>query len=165
MMQYALYALPLSVVWMIVSDQLNPLGWGIGYGLSLVLLLVVFPHMPRKSPNLAALPAQVFWIVYYVLYLILDIIRSSIDVARRVLAPSMPINPGVLKVNTQDKTRNPLISALSAHAITITPGELVVDFDGTNVMEVHCLDVQDSRQRIDEEQTRRLALIRKVIEQ
>ena len=70
-------------------------------------------------------------------------------------------------VNTQDETENELISAVSAHGITITPGELVVDFEETDeegvMMIVHSLNLDTSGQSLDEDQSMRLARIKGIL--
>jgi multicomponent Na+:H+ antiporter subunit E len=66
-------------------------------------------------------------------------------------------------VPTQDETHSASIAALSAHAITITPGELVVDFDGAKVMYVHCLDTEATSKTADPAQAARLKLLRRVL--
>jgi multicomponent Na+:H+ antiporter subunit E len=92
-----------------------------------------------------------------------DIWLSSVDVARRVLNPDMPLNPGILRVDTQDEDESDITAAFSAHGITITPGELVVDFDGSLTMYVHCLDMEESAKHAVAAQARRLKLLRRII--
>ena len=58
---------------------------------------------------------------------------------------------------------NDVIAAFSAHGITITPGELVVDFDGARTMFVHCLDVEASAQSAPAAQAKRLQLLRRIL--
>ena len=53
-------------------------------------------------------------------------------------------------------------SAFSAHGITITPGELVIDFDGSRAMYVHCLDVEASAASAPGAQAKRLKLLRRI---
>jgi multisubunit Na+/H+ antiporter MnhE subunit len=71
------------------------------------------------------------------------------------------ISAGIIRVPVQD-SRN-LISGMTAHGITITPGELVVHFgerDGLDVVYVHCLDLEGSAASIDDAQTRRMVFYR-----
>jgi multisubunit Na+/H+ antiporter MnhE subunit len=73
-----------------------------------------------------------------------------------------PVNPGILAVRVDDDSE--VIAGLSAHGITITPGQLVVDFDEQQqLIYVHCLDVEANIPRIQAEQTRRLPYLRKVV--
>jgi multicomponent Na+:H+ antiporter subunit E len=110
--------------------------------------------------NWKTLPVQVFWLVVYIVQLSWSILLSSVDVARRVLDPRLPIQPGEIIVPTQDS--HPLIGALSAHAITAAPGEMVIDLN-EHEMIVHTLDVEATRGRIDAEQTNRMQLLRRIM--
>jgi len=98
-----------------------------------------------------------------------DILVSGVDVAKRVLYPGkdLPINPDIVPVFTQDETRDPIISAMSAHSITITPGQLVVDFDEDDergvVMYVHALDIDECSDTLAPEQTRRMKLFKRIL--
>jgi multisubunit Na+/H+ antiporter MnhE subunit len=78
----------------------------------------------------------------------------------------MGISPGILAVSTQDPTRNPVITALCTHAITITPGEMVIDIiPGKNeeIMCVHCLNAEESARVVQAQQKQRLELVKKVV--
>ena len=103
-------------------------------------------------------------LVIYGLALFKDILLSSIDVARRVLDPTCPIDPEIVPVSTQDDENNSLIAGLSIHGITVTPGEMVVGYDeDEGVMYVHCLNGEASKPTLDPEQSRRLARIKRIM--
>jgi len=53
------------------------------------------------------------------------LMRSNVDMAKRVLSPQLPINPAVVVINTQLESR--LGKLLLANSITLTPGTLTVD--------------------------------------
>lgn len=159
-------SLPFSFLWMILTGEMNPAGFVLGFFISAGILTLV--HGERAEVSVKRLPFQLVAITIYILQLAVDIFLSSIDVARRVLDPRLPIDPGIISVPTQDTTDNQIVSALSAHAITITPGEMVVDFehDGNqNIMLVHTLDKNSSRDQLADQQTRRLNLIRRILGQ
>ncbi len=59
--------------------------------------------------------------------LALDIVRSGIGVAAIVLNPRLPIRPGILAIPSECESE--LGVALSSHALSVTPGELVVGVD------------------------------------
>lgn len=159
-----LYAIPLSVLFVTLSDQWSLAGFLVGYAVSVVVMFLA-DDAPGQV-NVARLPGQLLWMVVYILQLAWDILLSGFDVARRVLDPRLPINPGELVVSSRDPKARVLMAALSAHAITVTPGEMVEDFeerDGEICMRVHTLDVDDTRQRIEEEQDKRISLLRRVM--
>jgi multicomponent Na+:H+ antiporter subunit E len=114
--------------------------------------------------------SQLIALLQYVSILALDIFWSSVKVARLVLNPHMPIQPGIVKISTQDIPSDShdtdLVTALSAHWITITPGQFVIDIeknDQETFLYVHNLHLDSQLPTIHDEQTRRLKLIRKVL--
>ncbi|PJF32139.1 MAG: hypothetical protein CUN51_00480 [Candidatus Thermofonsia Clade 1 bacterium] len=154
-------SLLLSVVWIGVTARVSLEGFGVGF---VVSVLVVSLIGTRRAATIqpTRLPRQVFSLIVYVLHSFIEITRSSFDVARRVLDPKLPMQPGIIAVPTQDETQDDTIAALSAHAITITPGQLAVEFDGAKVMYIHCLDIQSAK-TADQEQAARLKMLRTIL--
>jgi multicomponent Na+:H+ antiporter subunit E len=66
------------------------------------------------------------------------LLKANIDVARRVLSPSLPINPGIVTFKT--KLKNDFAKMVLANSITLTPGTLTVDVI-KNKFYVHWIDV------------------------
>ncbi len=155
-----LLALPMSALWMIVSGSISLDSLLVGYVLGVAILLVM--RVENIQISWRRLPDQIAAFLVYTFTLARDIVLSSLDVARRVLDPELPLNPGRISVSTQDDTENDFIGAFSAHGITITPGELVVDFEDDRTMLVHCLDVEASAKTAERAQTRRLHLLRRI---
>jgi multicomponent Na+:H+ antiporter subunit E len=79
----------------------------------------------------------------------MEMVKANIDVAKRVLNPSLPINPSMVEVETDLKGE---ISKLTlANSITLTPGTLTVDI-GEDRLLVHWIDKKTSEpERIREE--------------
>lgn len=92
----------------------------------------------------------------------MDVIRGGISTARIVLDPKLPINPGIIAIPSGSKSD--LGTALSAHAITLSPGELVVAIDDEGVMYTHCLDVTDTEKFIEKAQSTRKNFLSKMFE-
>lgn len=87
--------------------------------------------------------------VYILTYLgnfFVALVRANLDLAARVLAPSLPINPALVQINTQLKS--PLGKLLLANTITLTPGTLTVDVveDKLLVHWVYCPPGTDMQQ-------------------
>lgn len=68
-------------------------------------------------------------------------VKSNIDVALRVIQPSLPINPGIIKVKTHLKT--PIGKMLLANSITLTPGTITVDIQ-EDTLYIHWIDVEST---------------------
>ncbi|MCK5690362.1 Na+/H+ antiporter subunit E [Myxococcota bacterium] len=79
------------------------------------------------------------YIVGYLFFMAWAIIKSNLDVARRVISPSLPIKPGIVRVKT--KLKSPTGRYMLANSITLTPGTLTVDMCEENFY-IHWIDVE-----------------------
>ncbi len=73
--------------------------------------------------------------VYILAYLVdffIALVGANLDLARRVLAPSLPIRPELVEIRTGLKS--PLGRMLLANTITLTPGTLTVDIEGDRLL-------------------------------
>jgi len=158
-------AIPLAIGWTIYTAQPNIGNIVLGYLFSFIVLSGI--GVSGETFNLKNIPRQVLTIIAYVIFLAYEVLIAGVTVARIALSPTLPINPGLTKVNTQDETENPVVSAISAHGITITPGELVVDYEETTedgvLMIVHSLQLDKSKPNLDSDQTRRLKSIKGIL--
>ncbi len=69
-------------------------------------------------------------------WLLVEIVKSNIDVVRRVLDPRLPIERSVIRVPTGEMS--PLRETIYANAITLTPGTVSLDVGDGEVV-VHAL--------------------------
>jgi multicomponent Na+:H+ antiporter subunit E len=160
MLQVLVLAIPPAVGWMILTQQVNLFSFVIGYIIGAGIVGMLLTQTERRF-NVIALPRQALGLIIYTLVLLWDILLSGVDVFLRVIGVR-PVNPGILRVDIQD--RDEVIAGLTAHGITVTPGQLVVDFDeNQQALYVHCLDVEANIPKIDSEQTRRLSYLRRFV--
>ncbi len=68
-----------------------------------------------------------------------QLVLSNIDVAKRVLSPKIPLNPGFVKIKTDLK--GDFAKLTLANSITLTPGTLSVDINDDYIY-VHTVDVK-----------------------
>lgn len=161
MLKNMLLALISGLVWVVLTSRPSLESFLVGFVLG--LLIAYLMGFQRLELNPLRLPLQAVALVIYLIVLSRDIVLSSIDVAGRVLDPQMDLKLGIIAVDTQDQRGSRAVAALSAHGITITPGEMVVDFDGPNTMYVHSLDVEQSIQQAEQAQQRRLRIYRRIL--
>ncbi len=165
LMKRLILSLPLAIGWTIYTAQPTIGNFLLGYLFSLVVLVAT--GVRGDSFNLRNAPKQLFNLIVYIFFLAYAVLVSGLQVARLILSPSLPIDPGLSAVNTQDVTENSVVSAVSAHGITITPGELVVDFEETAeegvLMIIHSLNITKSAQNLDSDQTIRLRRIKGIL--
>lgn len=111
------------------------LGLGISAALSLLLCsrCDIFDEI-KLSPK-----ALMYSFIYLIVFLI-ELIKANVDVTRRVLSPSMPINPGIVKVKTTLKSK--MARLILANSITLTPGTFTIEIND-DTLYVHWLDVKD----------------------
>lgn len=168
MIQRAILSIPLAIAWMLLTGVLSLESFLVGLAVSFIVLSMLFPTGSRRSWKELRLFERIFAAIQYTLILCRDIYLSAMDVARRVVHPDLPMNPGIILVTTDYKAMageqdmSQLIAAISAHGITITPGELVIGFDGNDKMYVHCLDVDASSANAVVNQAKRVALLQKI---
>ena len=83
----------------------------------------------------------IFGFIKYLLVFIPELIKANIDVAKRVINPKLPINPGIVAVKTELKSDE--AKMMLANSITLTPGTLTMDVRGDYLL-IHWIDVKDT---------------------
>lgn len=155
------FAIPVFLVYLALTGNLAPANLVIGALIALGIA-ALFPGTDGPSLAWKRLPVFLWSLLRYVFVVILDILKGGISTARIVLDPKLPINPGIIAIPSNSKTE--LGAALSAHAISISPGELVVAMDDEGMLYVHCLDLANSSRYADEAQALRNDLLCEMFE-
>jgi multicomponent Na+:H+ antiporter subunit E len=157
-MYYLLMIVPLLFVYLELSSN---------FELSNIIVgLIIVPGIvklirPRRLPaDWRRLPSSVFALVRYLVKLVYDVTASGIQVARIVLDPALPIKPGIVSIPSDCESE--MATALSAHAITLAPGEMVVEIDEKGVMYTSCLDTTNSEKYVEDAQKIRKDLLQKI---
>lgn len=111
-------------------------------GAVVAVLVAAVASSDRGAPLLRVLdPRRWAWAVVFLGVLAVHVLRANLDVARRVLTPSLPIRPGIVRIRTG--LTSPAGQTLLANAITLTPGTLTVDVGAEpGVLYVHWIDVE-----------------------
>jgi len=166
-LQSILLPVPMAFIWMVLTNEVGVASFLIGYTFSFVLSLLLAQGQV-VSFNLFKLPIMLTMLVLYVVVLLRDIFLSSVDVALRTIG-IRPLRPGIIAVAVQQETPieeniEDIIAGFSAHGITITPGELVVDYSPDHkVMYVHTLDIEEFGPQLDDDQERRVKYFRRIL--
>jgi len=90
-----------------------------------ILTVVLFGKYFIKNVSPFLQPQRYFWLIIYLFVFIWECIKANFDVAYRVLHPSMPIKPGIVKVKLGVK--GDFARMMLANSITMTPGTISVD--------------------------------------
>jgi multicomponent Na+:H+ antiporter subunit E len=126
------------IVWVLLNNTFQPdiliVGVVIAFFLSLFLC--------KKCELFADMNFTPKGLIYTIIFLgvfFIELIKSNLDVTRRVLTPSLPINPGIVEVKTKLKSK--FARMLLANTITLTPGTLTVEVKDDSFF-IHWIDVE-----------------------
>ena len=129
----AALALLLVAAWLLWSGIYKPLLLWLG-AFSCVLSLYIAHRVGffEQSTGLHLLPR----LPRFSLWLLVEIVKSSLEVFRLVLDPKLPISPTVVEIKAEPEGE--VGQVLLANSITLTPGTVTLDvFD--NRLLVHCI--------------------------
>ncbi len=115
--------IPLIAAWLLWSGMYKPLLLGLGL-FSCVLTIFIKYRMEYFQTEVFALQFGRRLIGYW-LWLAKEVVKSSLDVARIILTPSLPISPQVVTIKASSE--QPVDQATLANSITLTPGTLALD--------------------------------------
>ncbi|MEW8626953.1 MAG: Na+/H+ antiporter subunit E [Candidatus Thiodiazotropha sp.] len=123
-------------LWMLLAGNLNTAEMIAGLVVALVVTLASRPHLSILT-GLIISPTALLPLLRYLGTFSVALVQANIDMARRVLSPSLPLQPAVVEVET--KLKSPLGRLILANSITLTPGTLTVDVQD-QVLLVHWVD-------------------------
>lgn len=150
--------IPLWLVYLVLTGNYewrNVLA-GLVFGFGIMALI-----RPRvRKIEVRRLPQMFVAVIRYLIILAYDLVTSGLQVARIVLSPSLPISPGIISIPTD--CHSEFSVALSAHAVSVSPGELVIEIDDQGVMYTHVLDATRKSAYVQEAQQIREGLLRKI---
>ena len=133
-------SLVLFGVWLLWSGHFEPLLVSFGV-LSCAVVVAIVRRMKivdrEGAPVELALRA-----LAYVPWLLWEIAKANVDVARRILDPRLPISPRIIKVKAGQ--RHDISRVIYANSITLTPGTVSIDTAGDEIT-VHALTEEAAR--------------------
>jgi len=101
---------------------------------SLVVYITVWLLGRALDPHLQ--PVVLLRLPFFLLRLWVEIVKANLDVARIILDPRLPVDPGIVEYRTF--LRGDLPRTVFADSITLTPGTVTVWLEG-DLLRVHCL--------------------------
>lgn len=110
----------------------------VGAVISLLLTLIIARYVDYTIDYKLPYRLLVFVFLYLPVF-VWQLLLANIDVAKRVLNPKLPLNPGFVAVHTNLK--GDFARLMLANSITLTPGTLSVDVKGDTIY-VHTVNVQ-----------------------
>ncbi len=125
----------LALLWLLLSGHYTPLLLFLGL-LSIVLVTIISLRMNLIAYDQPEIVLQFIRYIPYGFWLTVEILKSNIDVCKRILNPGLPINPDLITVKSSQ--RSDFAKVTFANSITLTPGTISIDVEGSNI-EVHSL--------------------------
>ncbi|MBN2526990.1 MAG: Na+/H+ antiporter subunit E [Deltaproteobacteria bacterium] len=127
------------LLWLGLTLQVDPYNMAIG-GVVALLLGGIF-GAKSSWRDLKLTPRSILAVAIWVVVLMIEIVRSTIDVMLRVIAPRVRINPAIVEVKTRLKTKTGRLALASS--ITLTPGTLTADIQDDRLY-IHWIDAQST---------------------
>lgn len=146
----------LVATWVLWSGQFQPLLLALGI-FSCALTVYLTARMGYFDNEVFALRFGVRLLGYWA-WLAREVVRSSIDVARVVLDPRLPISPRIVEIEAS--ASHPVDQAILGNSITLTPGTLTLDVYRGRI-QVHCLNRASAADLESGEMDRRVAALRR----
>lgn len=125
------------LIWYGFTTSLEPAELVTGLIISALIAYISVKNFNCCDPILL-MPSHIFYFIKYFFVFIGALLKANLDVARRVLSPDLPINPGIVTFKT--KLDNDFAKMVLANSITLTPGTLTVDVI-KNKFYIHWIDV------------------------
>lgn len=133
----------LALLWLLL---VNAISFGqvlLGIALGLVIGLAANATLPAIPPVRSPLKAA-----RYLMLVLRDIVVANLEVAQLVVGPLERLRPRVVAVPLD--IDDPVVAAVLAATVTLTPGTVSVDLDvEARVLVVHVLNAADDRSVID----------------
>ncbi len=152
--RYILLGSSLFGLWLLMSGHFEPLTLTFGV-LSCLLVVYVARRMDREDRY--DFPLILTWhLLGYWLWLIKEIAKANVNVARVILDPKLPISP--IMVPFTACMKSDLGRMIYANSITLTPGTITTGTEG-EVLRVHALTWHDVDGREEDEMDRRICAL------
>lgn len=155
LVRMAVLLLALTLAWLLWSGLFKPLLLLLGL-FSCILTFALVYRMGYFRNKLFALRFS-FQLFGYWIWLSREILRSSLQVARIVLDPKLPISPTTIDIKSS--SGHLVDQVILANSITLTPGTLALDVH-EGVIKVHSLTEDGARDLASGEMDRRVDALR-----
>ena len=147
-------AVVLFLLWLVLSGIYSPILIALGVISSITVAWIAYR---MDVADHEGFPIQLSWkAITYWPWLIIEIIKSNIAVARIILGPRENIKPILIRIPANQKTE--LGQVTYANSITLTPGTVSIAV-GENMIDVHSLSkaaAQDLQQGVMHDKVCRL---------
>lgn len=145
-------AILLALLWLGISGVYKPLLFMLG-GASVLFVVWMSKRMDvvgvEHNPVLYSWRLPVYWV-----WLVWEIIKANVEVARAALAPAKHVRPQIVRVPV--RLHHPIAKVTYANSITLTPGTVTLQLE-PDWIEAHALLESTARGLESGEMERRIA--------
>lgn len=145
----SLKTLVLFSIWLVISGKYNPFHMSLGFMASLGVAWLNSGYV-RDSFQ----PVPWLRIMRYFPWLFIRIVQSSLHLAKLILHPALPIDPGLIRYHT--KLQGEAAIVLLGNSITLTPGTITAEVKGQELV-VHTMDEISGRDLVSRKLEHQLA--------
>lgn len=128
----------LFVIWVLLNSKLTPEVLLSGVVVAFLVALIACSKCDVFN-DIRFTPKAIAFSFVYIFVFLMELVKSNFDVARRVISPKLPINPGIVEVQTKLKSK--LGRMILANSITLTPGTFTVEIQDDRLF-IHWIDVK-----------------------
>ena len=129
------FAVSLFVLWLMLSGFFSGLLLTLGVASSLLVVLIAH-RMDVVDHEGYPVHLNLSRLIRYGVWLALQVIKSNVDVCRRIWTWPLAISPAVVRVHSSQKSK--LGQVILANSITLTPGTVSINL-WRNEIRVHAL--------------------------
>ncbi len=126
--------------WLLMSGHYSPML--IGFGLVSCTLVLLLAHrmeiVDEEGFPLGLTPR----ILRYLPWLAIEVIKSNLELARRVLDPKLPIGPEIVELKSSQTTD--LGRVTYANSITLTPSTVTIEAEHNGDFLVHAISPESA---------------------
>lgn len=133
-MRLLFWTIFLFLIWMGLTMSLSTQELTTGFIVSFIIALLYVKNY-ESSDKFSFKP--IAYVIYLVVFL-KNLVLSNWDVAKRVIDPKLPINPGIVAIKTNLKEDYKKL--MLANSITLTPGTITLDVKD-DTLYIHWIDV------------------------
>ncbi len=134
---YITIALLLLGLWALLNQSLSLPVLAAGLVPIALILLLFRPFIAKLDMPPLWRPRSFWALLVFIAIFSRALVLSTIDVARRVIDPKLPLRPAIVVIHL--RLQQPGAKLLLANAITLTPGTLSMDLRGQDLY-IHWLD-------------------------
>ena len=139
-MKILILAILYGLIWISFSGHFDFLLLSFGV-ISVLIVIYTLRRMRIVDETPVKFQMNLFNFITYCFWLIKEILRSNIAVAKTILSPQIKIKQNMFEVSLSPKSE--AAQVIFANSITLTPGTITVETEKKSLL-VHSLDYSDS---------------------